>query len=428
MEYAPATHPLDVGKSPEQLCGERARRIADAIACKKPDRIPLLMGMGYYLAEMGGVSKQELYDNPAKAQELLELAALAYQPDNLFGAWHTPEISRALGDRMTKWPGYGLGPNGSFQYNEQEFMKAEDYDAFLEDPSDWAIRVYTPRVFANCEGLALLPPLGMFLYGYYNTLITFPGLAAPAVADAFKALHSAALAANTWLMGVIDSAQRLAGMGFPPFQLLTNMVEAPFDFMSDTLRGMRGIFLDMLRIPDRLLAAEEKVSRIQMKYLLPAVKVTGVPYCFIPLHRGSDGFMSLAQFEKFYWPQLKDMMLEMIDNGITPIPFYEGVWDQRLKYLAELPAGKTAGIFQDSDIFKVKDAVGTDMCIIGGMQIPMLKNGTPASVREYTRRLCEEVGKGGSFIMSTGVLELEGCKPELVRAWADATREFGEYD
>ena len=33
---------------------------------------------------------------------------------------------------------------------------------------------------------------------------------------------------------------------------------APFDFMSDTLRGMRGIFLDMHRRPEQLLAAEEK--------------------------------------------------------------------------------------------------------------------------------------------------------------------------
>ncbi len=427
MQIAPVVHPLDVGKTPEQLCAERMQRLTDALACKQPDRIPMLMGMGYYLAEMGGVTKQTLYDDPAKAQELLEQAALTYQPDNLFGAWHTPEISKALGDRMTKWPGYGLGPNGSFQFFEQEFMKPQDYDDFLEDPTDWAIRVYTPRVFQNCEGFSLLPPLGMFLFGYYNSLLTYPGLTHPDIVSSFEAMYKAAQAAMTWVQGAVASAQRLAGLGFPPFQLLTNMVEAPFDFMSDTLRGMRGIFLDMLRLPDKLLAAEQKVSRIQMKYLLNAVKVTGVPYCFIPLHRGSDGFMSLPQFEKFYWPQLKEMMLEMIDNGITPIPYYEGVWEQRLKYLADLPAGKTGGFFQDSDIFKVKEAVGNGMCILGGMPIPMLKNGTPEGVRQHVRKVCQEVGKGGSFIMCTSVMELEGCKPELVQAWADATHEFGVY-
>ena len=62
---------------------------------------------------------------------------------------------------------------------------------------------------------------------------------------------------------------------------------------------------------------------------------------FIPLHRGSDGFMSLKQFEKFYWPQLKEMIERLVDAGITPSVYYEGVWDQRLEYLAELPKGKT---------------------------------------------------------------------------------------
>jgi hypothetical protein len=42
-----------------------------------------------------------------------------------------------------------------------------------------------------------------------------------------------------------------------------------------------------------------------------------------------------------------------MDHGITPICFCEGVWDQRLKYLIELPNGKTAGWFHGIDIFEV---------------------------------------------------------------------------
>ena len=411
--------------SPEFLA--RDQRVKDAIQLKQPDQIPLLMGMGYHLAEMGGVTKQALYEDFELTQGLLEKAAQTYQPDLIFGAWHTPKVSQALGDRMTKWPGYGLGPNGSFQFNEQEFMKAEDYDAFLKDPADWAIRVYTPRAFENCEGLAMLPPLGMFLFGYYNTLLSFPVFTAPPVVAAFEALYKAAQETTAWLGQSMESSMRLAAMGFPPFTMLANMCEAPFDFMSDTLRGMRGIFLDMLRIPDKLLAAQEKVSDFQLEFVFNAVKANHIPYCFIPLHRGSDGFMSLEQFEKFYWPQLKNMMLRLIDEGITPWVYYEGVWDQRLEYLAELPKGKSVGSFQDSDIFKVKEVVGDTMCIFGGMPIPMLKNGTPESVREHTRKVCQEVGKDGGFVMATSVMELEGCKPELIKAWADATKEFGVY-
>ena len=37
------------------------------------------------------------------------------------------------------------------------------------------------------------------------------------------------------------------------------------------------------------------------------------------------------------------------------------------------------------------------------------------------------MGKGGGFIMSPGVGEMEGSNLALVRAWVDATREFGVY-
>jgi uroporphyrinogen-III decarboxylase len=197
--------------------------------------------------------------------------------------------------------------------------------------------------------------------------------------------------------------------------------------MSDTLRGMRGIMLDMLRRPDKLLAAERVVLDFQLEFALSFAKATGLKAAFIPLHRGSDGFMSLPQFEKFYWPQLKALMLGLVEAGIMPFVFYEGVWDQRLNYLAELPKGKTAGLFQSSDIFKVKQVVGETMCIMGGMPNSLLQAGTAEQVRALTQRLCKEVGKGGGYIMSVGVGEMEGCKPELVKVWVEATKEYGVY-
>ena len=67
------------------------------------------------------------------------------------------------------------------------------------------------------------------------------------------------------------------------------------------------------------------------------------------------------------------------------------------------------------------------MKIIGGMKNSLLQGGTVAQVRERTQKVCEIVGRGGGFIMGTEVLDLEGSKPELVRAWVAATREFGVY-
>lgn len=426
MTDQPFTDP-DLDKTPEQLLEERSKRIQDAMELKQPDRIPIVLNMGYMLADMYGVSHQEQNENGEKEQEMLEKAAAYFQPDSIYGLIYYPDASLAVGDRTTKFPGHsGQGPDGSFQFVEGEYMKADDYDAFLECPADWAIRKYWPRVFTNLEGLALLPPLALAAKAFYG-LTHLANFKLPEVAKALRALAEAADAQAAADGRSIATVQRLAALGFAPTPLAGAVIEAPFDFMGDTLRGMRGIMTDLFRRPEKILAAQEKVINIELEYAINYSQATGIKTTFIPLHRGSDGFMSLPQFEEFYWPQLKSLMIGLIDAGLMPFVFYEGVWDDRLKYLAELPKGKTVGWFQGTDPFKAKEIIGDTICFMGGMPNSLLNAGTPEQVRDFTIRLCEEVGKGGGLIMSTAVGEMEGCKPELIKTWIDTTKEYGVY-
>jgi hypothetical protein len=417
----------DTGKTPQQLLAERTKRLQDAMQLKQPDRIPIQLDMSYMLAEMYDVSHQEQHENAGKDQEMMEKAALYFQPDSILSLFNNPGASMALGDRTTKFPGHGLDPNGSYQFVEGEYMKGEDYDAFLNDPADWCIRKFLPRVFTELEGLSLLPPLGLTALGAYflPNLGSFKTVVP--LAKAIQALGRAIEIQAAADERIINSTQRMASLGFAPPCFAGVVTAAPFDFMSDTLRGMKGIMMDLFRRPEKLLAAQDKVLRLQLEHAAKWSHATGIKISFIPLHRGSDGFMSLAQFEKFYWPQFKALILGLIDAGIMPVVFYEGNWDQRLKYLAEFPKGKTVGWFQTSDIFKVKELLGNTMCILGGMKNSLLQTGTVDDVRQFTIKLCQEIGKGGGFIMSTTVGEMEGCKPELVKIWVDATREFGTY-
>ncbi|GEA17293.1 uroporphyrinogen decarboxylase family protein [Moorella sp. E306M] len=412
--------------SPEKLLEERRKRFLDAYAMQVPDRVPIMLNFSYMLARLGGVTKQELHENPDKAQELLEKWALYYQPDAAFGlvGFGGPEPSRILNDRQIKWPGYGLGPNEPFQFVEDEHMKVEEYDEFIEDPTDFTLRKFLPRIYGALEGFTSLPALTSMLGGYV-ALGNLTVLNAPPVRSALDALFKTAEWYSRIMPKMAEYARRMETLGFPSDVLMFGVTAlAPFDLLGDTLRGMRGIFFDMYRCPDKLLAAEEKIRRFTVKDVLQTARMTGLKFVFIPLHRGSDGFMSLEQFETFYWPQLKAMMLEIIDAGLKPCPFYEGVWDQRLEYLRELPMGKTAGMFQNSNMFKVKEVLGDVMTIIGGFPVSLLEGGTPEEVREHTRKMCKVLGKNGGFIMSTSTV-MDECDPELVKVWVDATKEYG---
>ncbi|HRE25226.1 MAG TPA: hypothetical protein PK954_01205, partial [Anaerolineales bacterium] len=114
---------IDAGKGPEQLFGERMARLQTALRLGQPDRIPIQLGFGYMLSEMGGITRQQLHEDAAKEQELLEAAALRFQPDSAMSVFNNPASSLAIGgDAMTKFPGHGLPPDGSFQFVEGEYM------------------------------------------------------------------------------------------------------------------------------------------------------------------------------------------------------------------------------------------------------------------------------------------------------------------
>ena len=254
-----------MSEAPEELLLARRKRLMDAYELRKPDRIPIRLNFGYMLAKLGGITYRELDNNPEVAQQLLEKWALYFAPDMATGLGSfVSAISVMLGDRQTRWPGYGLADDKPMQYIEGEYMRAEDYDDFLDDPTNFALRTLLPRTYEKLQGLANLPRLSMLVTGYPTFGRLAMALSHPDLAASLQVLARMAKFQSERILEMRKQAERMVALGFPlgigygvgAFAL------APFDFMSDTLRGMRGIFLDMHRRPDKLLAAEEKARRI----------------------------------------------------------------------------------------------------------------------------------------------------------------------
>lgn len=416
---------MNVGYSPEYQA--RLKRYNDAVALHKPDRVPFFPFFQLFPARYAGITYEQAFNDVDAWLAANEKAILDFDPD----IYHQPgnailgpgKANEILGLRQIKWPGHGVSPTSPFQFVEGEYMKADDYDEFLANPGEWAVRKYMPRIYGALEGLGMLPPFATMAMGYAG-VGAMGILAVPPVAAALQAMIQAAQIAAHWSAASAQFEQKMNGLGYPSWGQAVAL--APYDLISDMLRGMRGSMLDMYRNPGKLLAAEETLLPILLGGAVGLAQMSGNPRVFIPLHRGADGFMSDEQFEKFYWPQLKALILALIDAGLNPCPFFEGGYNQRLKYLKELPPGKVLGLFDRSDMVKVKREVGDRMCIAGGMPISLLQAGTPELVRAETEKLIETVGRDGGFIMccSSGMDEAD---PELVRVWKEATQEYGVY-
>jgi uroporphyrinogen-III decarboxylase len=136
--------------------------------------------------------------------------------------------------------------------------------------------------------------------------------------------------------------------------------------------------------------------------------------------------MSLKQFETFYWPFLKKVTLALIDKGYTPELFFEGDYNSRLEYIAELPKGKAIARFDVCNMAKAKEILGKTICIEGNVPVSLLQMGTTDEVKKVCKELIDVAGKDGGYIMATASA-IDEVKPENLKTMIDFVKEYGKY-
>jgi hypothetical protein len=426
--------PKDPGGNPlkfqspeaEKAYKERVLRFKDAIEMKKlPDRIPVTVFPSMFPWTSGGMTVEEAMNDYGKCAEVFQKFVLEYEPDVHWGAYApgSGKMYEILDYKLYSWPGHGVAPEHSYQCNEGEYMMADEYDALIQDPTGFFIHTYLPRVFGALGGFPMLPffPGILEIYGLPIFFIPF-GI--PPVQGTFQALFKAGGEALQWIgaMGGADGA--LASFGFP--NILAGFSKAPFDVIGDTLRGTKGIMLDIYRQPDKLLEAMDALVPLMIGMGIANAQVTGNPLVFVPLHKGADGFLSDEQFKKFFWPTLKKVLLGMIEGGCIPLPALEGHWETRLEVVQDIPKGKTLWMVDQSDMAKVKKTLGKNACLLGNVPSATLSLGTPEKVKDYVKNLIDTVGKDGGLIICNGAF-FDEAKPENVKAMVEAAKEYGVY-
>lgn len=401
-------------------------RIKDAVQLKKtPDRIPItLLPSMFPFINAGMTVEEAMYDYDKCVASFKEFI-LEYKPDMHIGAAQagSGKFYEILDYKLYSWPGHGVKPEHCYQCNEGEYMTAGEYDLLITDPSLYFRNFYLPRVFGALKPWSMLPPLTGILE-IYGVAFNFIPYALPPVQDAFKTLFEASAEALKWATVIGNSNGELMSLGFP--NILGGFTKAPFDTLGDTLRGTKGIMLDMYRQPGKLLKALEALVPIMIGMGIGAAQQTGNPQIFMPLHKGADGFLSDEQFKKFYWPTFKAVMVGLIEEGCIPFPALEGHWGSRLKVIQDVPEGKTMWMVDQTDMAEAKETLGQHACLIGNVSSSMLKLAMPDEVKAYCKKLIDTAGKDGGFIMGNGAF-FDEAKPENIKAMVEFTWDYGVY-
>ncbi len=410
-----------------ELYRQREKRVNDAIALRVPDRVPIEVLFGFFPARYSGMTIPEVMYDPDKLFDAQLKVLLEFQPDMdqaPFAIRLLGPLLEALDFKQLKWPGHGMTTDHTYQFIEGEYMTADEYDHFLLDPSDFMVRKYWPRVCGNLKGFEKLAPLHNVITYYMGFNLGIAPFSLPEVAEALAAMQKAGAEAARIAAYSRRFTQKAREEGFP--MQTGAFTQAPFDTLGDFFRGTKGLMLDMYRNPEKVIKACEKLLPFMLEIALGAAKVSGNPRVFIPLHKGLDGFMSLEQFKRFYWPTLRELMVALINEGCNPCPFWEGNCTSRLPIIKDIPAGKACYAFEATDMVKAKEILGDTVCIRGNVPLSILVGGTTEDVRAYCKRLIDTVGKGGGYIIDAAT-GLDDAKPENVKAMFEFTKEYGVY-
>lgn len=393
----------------EQLYAERLKRYVTAMKNEKPDKIPIRPFVAEFTAKYAGFTCQQVTHDFEKAFEAARKCAADFDWDavvaNMVYVW--TGLTQAVGLKYYGVPGIDVPPNTGFQYKEpppeKAFMRPDEYDRLIEDPTGYLFNVWLPRVSADVS------PIGEPTC-YRNNLSFLKG--GMAMMKYFTAFGTQ----NALLRSESGTVSAISGI-----------LKAPFDILADKLRGYIGLTMDLFERPDKVLAAcEALIPHLTHIALSGADPDKKVPVGFW-MHRGCVPFISHEHFNKFYWPTLKPIIEQIWANGHQVLFYAEGDWNTHLKAFAELPDQAIVFHVDKADIFEVHETIGNKFCISGGIPNYLLAFGTPDEVRDCCRKVIDGVAKDGGYIMDASAIIQNDAKVENVQAMTDFTREYGVY-
>ncbi len=393
----------------ETLYRQRLNRYLTAMRNEKPDMVPIRPFVAEFTARYAGFTCQEVTHDYNKAFIAVRRCAADFDWDavvsNMVYVW--TGLTQAIGLTYYGVPGIDVPPDTGFQYREpgedNAFMKADEYDALIDDPTAFLYNTWLPRVSADIR------PMDAHT-SYRNNLALVKGaMAMDAYFGAFGP-H-------------VDLLRRECGT----VSAIAGIFKAPFDILADKLRGYIGLTMDMVQQPDKVLKACEAL----MPHLYNVARTSSDPNHQVPIgywmHRGCIPFVSKGQFESHYWPTTKPIIEELWRQGHQTLFYAEGDWGHHLDSFAELPDASIVYHVDRGDIFKTHAKLGHKFCLSGGIPNFELAYGTPDQVRAICRKVIEGVAKDGGYIIDASAIMQNDTSVENLRAMTDAAREYGVY-
>jgi len=411
-------------KSNEITFQEKKRRVLTAIACGTPDKVPNTVQIASYAFRQA--ADFSMAESMADYEKACFLTYEFYRQHptidaaSVTSAIPSAAVMESLGLKTARWPGdaKGLDADNTYQFIEFPTLFEDEYDEILNDPAGFLFRKFLPRtmeIFEPFETLDFLSLMGGGSLRYF---------ASPKMIPAYKRLLAAAQENQLMLNAQTKYNNMLREEGY--FSIDGQGSATAFDMLADRLRGTFGMMTDLMEQREDVKRTLDRFVNVHIDSFISGEKSDGPTYGWVYLHKGFDNFISDKDYGELYWPYLRQWIIALIENDITPVVYTEGSYTTRLKYLKDVPPGKVIYHFEEVDLKLAKKELEGIACIRGGFPANTVIYKTPQVIDEKVKEALDILAPGGGYLFSTGYA-IDGCPKENMEALLEAVEKYGKY-
>ncbi|MEL7654916.1 MAG: uroporphyrinogen decarboxylase family protein [Bacillota bacterium] len=363
-------------KAANELYDERLNRIRKAVALEKPDRTPVVLTLSSLSASLMGVTLADIAKSIENSNKYnVEALKKLGDVDGNNNAFTMAKSFPLMFMTKVKIPGRDLPNNTLWQLDESEVMTHEDYDTILS------------RGWFKFRDEFLENKLGVDLKALSQEMAYAPQATKNMVEAGYVVYHG---------FGLTTVNEYLGGG-----------------------RSMVKFMRDLFKIPDKVEAVLDVILEEELEMVRNKIRTTKPDIVFLSPARGASEFFSPKLWERFVWKYLKQTVDTIVEEGAVCNIHIDSNWERDLDYFTDFKKGtcvfETDGM---TDIYKIKEKLGSIMCIKGDVPAGKLVLASPDDVYDYSCRLIRDMGPG--FILSSGCTMPPNAKEENVRAMISA--------
>lgn len=350
----------------------RVEIINDAVRMKKrPERVPFIATDGFWRYHDFGLKLSEALLDYQVIEDTTIQFQQRYQVDSFLdiGDRNPIQVTTSLGNHEYKFD----DTNNTLSVQEQCFFTPDDYDAFALDPVKTLWENILPRKYSLLNEATSVETLG-------NTLGKF----------------------LEWAQNMGKIKERLAKeCGVPALYPDNGSIVIGFEVLYSFLRGMKGLSSDIRRCPEKVIDFTEVYHAAFARPALAGIQLNETNNTAFTKFSAllSHNMLSPKQFGKFVWPYLKEITNRIVETDNTLVMLSEGSIKHITEYLQELPKGHFCVYVESDDIFETRKRL-PNLCLWGGIPLPILSMGTKDECVDYVKRVIDEVGCDGGLILS----------------------------